>query len=516
MLETHIGPYEIIREIAAGGGIGQSFEAFDRARYKRVILSSLPPETVTEKVLTRLRSEAKTFALLNHPTIARVFGFIHGDDRVYLVTEFIEGHTLETILKERSKMPLEMAVALFRQIMAGVAFAHRLGVVHGNLEPVNIVVPNDGPVKILNFAIAHVLGRPGTSGARYLSPEQIEGDPADARSDIYSLGTMLYEAIVGKGPFDPYRAGDTVKIQSQLIPVPPSLMVSDAPEWLDEFLLRMLAPSPANRFQSVKAAARFLEAQFERSERGWRPIRVWRGNFLLAARGSFFGSLTEPGLAIVKSALAPAPLLANVGKATAERASLALKTSMAGTTAAFGHLSLRSKRQLDSFKQRLSDRVRPHWRSYAQVAALLVLVLAESFYFGGVNIRSLMNAAMQSIKPRSSLNDSVDSMFARINQEQLKTADRPIAKKAVATVVEPQSPSRPLVEKPRTLPSLELPSQSAPRAPATPIHRAPSAAASMESVARDARPIQEPSVTEPVRTVQNDAAKADLRVKWEN
>jgi serine/threonine protein kinase len=482
MLKTHIGSYEIIREIAAGGGIGQSFEAFDRARCKRVILSSFPPETVTEKVLTRLRSEAKTFALLNHPTIARVFGFIHCDDRVYLVTEFIEGHTLETILKERSKMPVAMAVALFRQIMAGLTFAHRLGVVHGNLEPVNIVVPNDGPVKILNFAIAHVLGRPGTSGARYVSPEQIEGAPADARSDIYSLGTMLYEAIVGKGPFDAYRAGEAAKIQSQLIPVPPSLMVSDAPEWLDEFLLRMLAPSPANRFQSVKATARFLEAQFERSERGWRPLGVWRGNFLLAARGWV----------------------------------LSLEASMAGTTAAFGHLSLRSKRQLDSFKQRLSDRVKPDWRSYAQVAALLVLVLAESFYFGGVNIRSLMNAAMQSIKPKSSLNDSVDSMFARINQEQLKTADRPIAKKAAATVVERQSPSRPLVEKPRTLPSLVLPSESAPRAPATPIHRAPSAAASIETVARDARPIEEPSVTEPVRTVQNDAVKADLRVKWEN
>ena len=116
MLNTRIGPYQFIREIARDG-IGQSFEAVDQARNKKVILKYLPPETVSPEILPRLYSEAKILASLNHPHIARVFGFVRRVDQVFLVTECLQGQTLEEILKKQDRMQPAIAFSLFHQII---------------------------------------------------------------------------------------------------------------------------------------------------------------------------------------------------------------------------------------------------------------------------------------------------------------------------------------------------------------------------------------------------------------
>ena len=233
MINTHIGSYKIIRELAQDD-IGQAFEAVDQTHNKRVTLKYLRPDTANSEGLPRLYSEAKTLALLNHPNIARLFGFVRRDDRIYLVMEFIEGETLEKIFKKTGRFQTEFALALFHQIIPAVGFAHQLGVIHGNLKPSNILVTNLGLVKILDFTIAHILRNsngpgPKVSIVRYMSPEQIRGDSPDARSDIYLLGMLLYELIVGKGPFDIYsHSHDAIlKAQVELIPVPPSVFVTD-------------------------------------------------------------------------------------------------------------------------------------------------------------------------------------------------------------------------------------------------------------------------------------------------
>ena len=205
MLNTHIGPYQIIREIGQDS-IGHSFEAVHEAPNKTVTLKYLRAETVTPEILSRLYSEVRILALLDHPQIARVFGIVRRDGHLYLITEFLQGETLETILKKQGRLQPAIALALFRQMMAGVAFAHGLGVMHGDLKPSNVLVTDvDPPVKLLNFALAHVLGSNPVGSrdkdSRYIAPEQIEGDPPDARSDIYSLGMILYELIVGKQSF---------------------------------------------------------------------------------------------------------------------------------------------------------------------------------------------------------------------------------------------------------------------------------------------------------------------------
>ena len=202
MLNTHIGPYQIIREIGQDS-IGHSFEAVHEAPNKTVTLKYLRAETVTPEILSRLYSEVRILALLDHPQIARVFGIVRRDGHLYLITEFLQGETLETILKKQGRMQPAIALALFRQMMAGVAFAHGLGVMHGDLKPSNVLVTDvDPPVKLLNFALAHVFGSNPVGSrdknSRYIAPEQIEGNPPDARSDIYSLGMILYELIVGK------------------------------------------------------------------------------------------------------------------------------------------------------------------------------------------------------------------------------------------------------------------------------------------------------------------------------
>jgi serine/threonine protein kinase len=279
MIDSCIGHYKIIREIAEDS-VGQAFEAIDLTRKKRVAIKQLRPEAASRaETVPRLYSEAKTLARLNHPHIARLFGFVRQDDRLYLVMEFVEGQTLEAMLRKNGRLQPNVALAFFQQILSAVAFAHRLGVVHGDLKPSNIMVTNCALVKVLDFPIASILGSPDRRGPRvssfrYMSPEQIRGEPVDARSDIYSLGVLLYELIVGNLPFDGDSEDGIVQAQITATPLPPSALVPNSPKWLDAFLLRALDQSPSNRFQSITAMSRAMGAAVEANAASASPKRA--------------------------------------------------------------------------------------------------------------------------------------------------------------------------------------------------------------------------------------------------
>jgi serine/threonine protein kinase len=532
MLNTHIGPYQIIREIGQDS-IGHSFEAVHEARNKTVTLKYLRAETVNPKILPRLYSEARILALLDHPQIARVFGIVRRDGHLYLVTEFLQGETLETILKNQGRLQPAIALALFRQMMAGVAFAHGLGVMHGDLKPSNVLVTDvDPPVKLLNFALAHVFGSNPVGSrnkdSRYIAPEQIEGDPPDARSDIYSLGMMLYELIVGKSPFDVYgKSEDSAsKAQGQFIPVLPSLIVPDLPKWLDEFLLRMLAISPSDRFQSVTAMARVLEVEIahatkiaspERqglSRQHWTDYIAFPKNLVVVAGNWSFDSIKRAIWGVAKFPVRPARVIANRAKAWAEYAFMTLEPAAHRISSASNYFLQTPKPLLESFKKRLPERVKTNWRRYAQVTSLVVLILVESFYFHGANISSLIDIS------GSSLNESVDSMFARINQEASKADHREISKKKLTTVVERQDPSRQLLQNPAIPAPVTVRSEPSRRLSDNRSHASPSIAANPHKETnvplRDVPNVKEQNANGPARTAQNTTPKSELNVKWEN
>jgi protein kinase-like protein len=285
MVGTCIGPYRFVRELAPDR-VGRVFEAVDVTRKKNVLIKTLRPEIANQpEVVARLYSKAETLALLNHEYIARLFGFIRHDDGLYLVMESVEGHNLHTFLKEKGRLDFAVALAFFRQILLAVEFAHRLGVIHGELNPANIILTDFARIKVLDFAIATILGNPDPGNtaactARYMSPEQFRGDPADARSDIYSLGILLYDLIVGRTPFRSDTPDGIARERAESTPLPPSLLVPSVPAWLDLFLLRAIAVSPANRFQSILAMSNAIGLALEAQVRQASPKRrlFWLGH----------------------------------------------------------------------------------------------------------------------------------------------------------------------------------------------------------------------------------------------
>ena len=282
MLGSRIGPYKLVREIGVDA-LGQVFQASDLASKKPVMIRALTREVATRpETVSRLYSEAKTLALLNHPHIGRIFGFIRHNDQLFLVMEFVEGESLQSILQAKRRLAPAIALAYFHQILSAVAFAHKLGVIHGDLKPSNIIVTGFGQVKVLDFAIAPILGGPDPESfrggtARYMSPEQVRREPLDARSDIYSLGALLYESIVGRASFDCDDESSAAVRPPQSTPLPPSLLAKNCPAWLDRFVLRALAPSPLARFQTVAAMSQAMDLAVESEIRAAAAQRrLWR------------------------------------------------------------------------------------------------------------------------------------------------------------------------------------------------------------------------------------------------
>ena len=283
MIGNWIGPYKIVRELPQDR-VGRVYEAVDAAGKKRFQIKSLRPEAASQPgLVSRLYSEAHTLALLNHEHIARLFGFIRRDDGLYLVMEFVEGENLKKLLLDKSRLDLAVALAFFRQILSAVDFAHRLGVIHGDLNSANVIVTDFARIKVLDFAIGAILGNSDAvanrvCSASHMSPEQIEGAAVGVRSDIYSLGVLLYELVVGKVPF---TTAVEPKARSQSMPLLPSLIVCNIPNWLDVFLLRALAVSPEDRFPSVAVMSRAMGAAVEthtiKAERKPGSLRALHG-----------------------------------------------------------------------------------------------------------------------------------------------------------------------------------------------------------------------------------------------
>jgi serine/threonine-protein kinase len=233
---------------------------------REVAIKFLRPELASQpQVVERFRSEAVTLAKLQHPNIATLYNFMRQGDSFVMVLEFVRGVTLDHVIQQRGAIPVEQAIPIFCQMLDGIQEAHSEGIIHRDIKPANMMLTEKGTLKVLDFGIARILGtarmtRQGNiiGTIEYMSPEQVRGFETDARSDIYSLGMLLYEMLTSRCPFDIQNEFELMKAQIEQYPVPPRQLNPAIPEVVEQAIWRSIHKDPAQRFQSASEFRAFL------------------------------------------------------------------------------------------------------------------------------------------------------------------------------------------------------------------------------------------------------------------
>jgi eukaryotic-like serine/threonine-protein kinase len=292
---SRLGPYEIVAALGAGG-MGEVYRARDTRLRRDVALKILPSDVAADPSRRiRFEHEARATAALNHPNIVAVYDVGSENDLFFMVSELVDGETLRGA-RPGQRRTLDWAV----QIATGLAAAHAAGIVHRDLKPENILITRDGRIKILDFGLAKVAAEPaaasetatltvhtepgvvlGTVG--YMSPEQVKGQPADHRSDIFSFGAILYELIAGNRAF---RGDTAVETMTAILKTDPPELV-EGPSGLRQIVNHCLEKDPANRFQSARDLAFALGAiSHSGSQTAIAPVATrsaWRTRAMQAA-----------------------------------------------------------------------------------------------------------------------------------------------------------------------------------------------------------------------------------------
>src|SRR5918998_4837303 len=265
MIGNIIGSYKVEAKLGEGG-MGAVYKGVDMMLEREVAIKALKSELASQtQVVERFRSEAVTLAKLQHANIATLYNFIRQGDSFVMVLEFVRGVTLDHVIQQRGAIPVESAIPIFCQILDGIQEAHSEGIIHRDIKPANMMLTEKGTLKVLDFGIARILGtarmtRQGNiiGTIEYMSPEQVRGAETDARSDIYSLGMLLYEMLTGRIPFDITNEFELMKAQIEQMPVAPRQLNPSIPPAVEQAIGRAIAKDPAHRFQSAGEFRGFL------------------------------------------------------------------------------------------------------------------------------------------------------------------------------------------------------------------------------------------------------------------
>ena len=270
MVGTSVLQYRIIRQLGSGG-MGIVYEAEDTKLNRKVALKFLPESLVmSSEAADRFGREAKLAGSLNHPNICTVHESGLYEGRQFFVMELLEGDSLKTLIQDKP-LPIDQILDVGCQIADALEVAHTKGIVHRDIKPANIMILPSGDPKIMDFGVAKldsskltsagdVLGSPG-----YMAPEQALEARVDPRSDIFSLGTVLYEALTGKRAFGKGTFSEILMRLAYEQPTPPSRINGDIPEAVDDIVARAMAKNPDQRYANADQMVEDIEdALFDR------------------------------------------------------------------------------------------------------------------------------------------------------------------------------------------------------------------------------------------------------------
>ena len=276
------GRYELHRRLARGG-MADVFLARDQLLDRPVAVKVLFPEFATDpNFVERFRREAQSAANLNHPNIVSVYDWGQEQGTYFIVMEYVDGRSLADILRTEGPLHPQRAAEVASDIAAALGFAHRNGVVHRDVKPGNVLISPQGQVKVADFGIARALGADPESNltqagsvmgtATYFAPEQAQGLPLDPRSDLYSLGVVLYEMVTGRPPFSGESPVAIAYKHVQEQPPPPRHVNTNVPPAMEAIILKLLSKNPAARYPSAED----LRADLRRFEEG-QPVLAAAG-----------------------------------------------------------------------------------------------------------------------------------------------------------------------------------------------------------------------------------------------
>jgi len=251
--------------VVGRGGMAEVYRARDIRLDRIVAIKTLRTDLARDQIFqARFRREAQSAASLNHPSIVAVYDT--GEDMTsgvpvpYIVMEYVDGRTVRDLLQEGHRLLPERSLEIIDGVLRALDYSHQAGIVHRDIKPGNVMVTRNGDIKVMDFGIARAMSDAQATmtqtaqvigTAQYLSPEQARGERVDSRSDLYSTGCLLYELLTGRPPF----TGDSpVAIAYQHVrenPVPPSRVDPDVPPWADGIVLKAMAKSPADRYQTA-------------------------------------------------------------------------------------------------------------------------------------------------------------------------------------------------------------------------------------------------------------------------
>ena len=298
----------VIRRKLGSGGMADVYLAEDQELGRRVALKLLNDRhAADDQFVERFRREAQSAAGLSHPNIVSIFDRGLAEGTYYIAMEFLDGRTLKELLIRNGPTPIPIAIDYARQILGALSFAHRNGIIHRDIKPHNIVVGSDGRLKVTDFGIARSGASQMTEAgsivgtAQYLSPEQARGARVDPRSDLYSLGIVLYEMLTGRVPFTGDTAVEIAMKHLSEVPEPPSKLRPEVPHDLDAVVMRALAKEPERRYGSAEE----MDADLARVARGVAVSRETENAMTQVLAGA--GVATAATVVTRPRAVAPPP-----------------------------------------------------------------------------------------------------------------------------------------------------------------------------------------------------------------